>query len=136
MSSSALSLRDRIEFDVLDVNREEEEEEVEEEEEEEEEGEEAEAGECFLARNCSLTRVAKTGSRATCLASCTYDGSGTVRGGMGKIATTGVGGGDDASYGECERWCFHWNLLLGQCLCFLRPADLCCVCPVHVFVCF
>ena len=37
MSSSALSLRDRIEFDVLDVNREEEKEEKEEEEGEEEE---------------------------------------------------------------------------------------------------
>ena len=84
-----------------------------------EEEEEEEEEECSLVRNCSLTRVAKTGSRATCLASCTYDGSGTVRGGMGKIATTGAGGGDDASYGECERWCFHWHLLFVQCVCFL-----------------
>ena len=42
MSSSALSLRDRIEFDVLDVNREEEKEEKEEEEVEEEDEEEEE----------------------------------------------------------------------------------------------
>ena len=41
-----------------------------------------------MSRVCSLTRVAKTGSRATCLASCTSEGSGTLRV-SNRIAATG-----------------------------------------------
>ena len=40
--------------------------------EEEEEDLEDDENDCALVRVCSLTRVAKTGSRATCLASCTF----------------------------------------------------------------
>jgi protein MAK11 len=52
-----------------------------------------------LVRHCSLTRVAKTGSRATCLASCTFEGGGgssssntTLSRMSSAIAATGTGG--------------------------------------------
>lgn len=44
-----------------------------------------------MERVCSLTRVAKTGSRATCLASCTSEGAGTAPTGTGRVVASGNG---------------------------------------------
>jgi len=44
-----------------------------------------------MERVCSLTRVAKTGSRATCLASCTSEGAGTAPTGTGRVVASGTG---------------------------------------------
>ena len=50
-----------------------------------------------LQKQVSLTRVAKTGSRATCLASCTSEGANTTV--VSRIVASTGTGGDDASHG-------------------------------------